>query len=92
VGRRSGLDDVEKRFLTLPGLELRRLGRPARRHEMHIYIINKISSHITENTLHFLTQTIRLLLVREMNTVRSNNRKKLKNTFVSKMQDLSLRL
>jgi hypothetical protein len=31
VGPRAGLDDVEKRkFLTLPGLELRTLGRPAR--------------------------------------------------------------
>jgi hypothetical protein len=31
VGPRAGLDDVEKRkFLTLQGLELRPLGRPAR--------------------------------------------------------------
>jgi hypothetical protein len=31
VDLRAGLDDVEKRkFLTLPGLELRPLGRPAR--------------------------------------------------------------
>jgi hypothetical protein len=31
VGPRTGLDDVEKgKFLTLPGLELRPLGRPAR--------------------------------------------------------------
>jgi hypothetical protein len=31
VGPRASLDDVEKRkFLTLPGLELRPLGRPAR--------------------------------------------------------------
>jgi hypothetical protein len=31
VDHRAGLDDVEKRkFLTLPGLELRPLGRPAR--------------------------------------------------------------
>jgi hypothetical protein len=31
VGPGAGLDDVEKRkFLTLPGLELRLLGRPAR--------------------------------------------------------------
>ena len=30
VGPRVGLDDVEKRkFLTIPGLELRPLGRPA---------------------------------------------------------------
>jgi hypothetical protein len=32
VALRAGLDDLEKRqFLTLPGLELRPLGRPARR-------------------------------------------------------------
>jgi hypothetical protein len=31
VGSRTGRDDVEKRkFLTLPGLELRPLGRPVR--------------------------------------------------------------
>jgi hypothetical protein len=31
VDLRAGLDDLEKRkFLTLPGLELRPLGRPAR--------------------------------------------------------------
>jgi hypothetical protein len=31
VGPRAGLDDMEKRkFLTLPGLKLRPLGRPAR--------------------------------------------------------------
>jgi hypothetical protein len=31
VDLRAGLDDLEKiKFLTLPGLELRRLGRPAR--------------------------------------------------------------
>jgi hypothetical protein len=31
VDLRAGLDDLEKRkFLTLPGLELRRLGRPSR--------------------------------------------------------------
>jgi hypothetical protein len=31
VGRRAGMDDVEKRkLLTLPGLELRPLGRPVR--------------------------------------------------------------
>jgi hypothetical protein len=32
---RAGLDDVEKKkFLTLPGLELRSLGRPARSHSL----------------------------------------------------------
>jgi hypothetical protein len=36
VGRRGGLDDVEKRnFLTLPGLELRPLGRRASSQSLH---------------------------------------------------------
>jgi hypothetical protein len=36
VGPRAGLDDVEKRkFLTLPGLELQPLGRPACRHFLY---------------------------------------------------------
>jgi hypothetical protein len=36
VNPRAGLDDVEKRkFLTLPGLELRPLGRPA--HSKSLY-------------------------------------------------------
>jgi hypothetical protein len=38
VDPRAGLDDVEKRkFLTLPALELRPLGRPARSQSLHIY-------------------------------------------------------
>jgi hypothetical protein len=36
VGPRTGLDDVEKRkFLPLPGLELGRLGRPARSQSLY---------------------------------------------------------
>jgi hypothetical protein len=36
VDPRAGLDDVEKRkYLTLPGLELRPLGRPARSQSLH---------------------------------------------------------
>jgi hypothetical protein len=36
VGPRAGLDAVEKRkFLTLPGLELRPLGRPARSQSLY---------------------------------------------------------
>jgi hypothetical protein len=36
VGPRTDLDDVEKRkFLTLPGLEIRHLGRPARSQSLH---------------------------------------------------------
>jgi hypothetical protein len=35
VGPRAGMDDVQKRkFLTLPGLELQPLGRPARSHSL----------------------------------------------------------
>jgi hypothetical protein len=36
VNPRTGLDDVEKRkFLTLPGLKLRPLGRPARSQSLY---------------------------------------------------------
>jgi hypothetical protein len=36
VGLRAGLDDMEKRTIfTLPGLELRRLGRAVRRQSLH---------------------------------------------------------
>jgi hypothetical protein len=36
VGPRTGLDDVKKRkFLALPGLELRRLGSPARSQSLY---------------------------------------------------------
>jgi hypothetical protein len=36
VGHTASLDDVEKRkFLTLPGLELRPLGRPARSQSLY---------------------------------------------------------
>jgi hypothetical protein len=36
VGPRAGMDDVEKRkFLTLPGLELRPLDRPARSQSLY---------------------------------------------------------
>jgi hypothetical protein len=36
VGPRTGLDDVEKRkFLTIPGLELQPLGRPARNQSLY---------------------------------------------------------
>jgi hypothetical protein len=40
VGPRTGLDEVEKRkFLTLPGLEFRTLGRPARSHSLLLMMI-----------------------------------------------------
>jgi hypothetical protein len=36
VGPRAGLDDMKKKeFFTLPGLELRPLGRPARSHSLY---------------------------------------------------------
>jgi hypothetical protein len=38
VGPRAGLDDMEKRkLLTLPGLELRPLGRPAPSQWLRVY-------------------------------------------------------
>jgi hypothetical protein len=49
VDSRAGLDDVEKRkFFTLPELELRRLGRPARSqslYRLHYYIHSPIRLH-----------------------------------------------
>jgi hypothetical protein len=40
VGPRVGLEDVEKRkFLTIPGRELRPLGRPARSQSLYDYAI-----------------------------------------------------
>jgi hypothetical protein len=52
VGPRAGLDDLEKRkFLTLPGLELRPLGRQVRRHHrqvLHNIYIYEITNLMTE--------------------------------------------
>jgi hypothetical protein len=43
VGPRAGLDEVEKRkFLTLPGLELRPLGFPARSQSILVIVQYKI--------------------------------------------------
>jgi hypothetical protein len=67
VDPRTGLDDVEERkFLTLPGLELRSLGRPVRTQSLNRvcypgsdYICNKklqilhflcLTANLTENT------------------------------------------
>jgi hypothetical protein len=35
VGPRAGLDNMEKKILTLPRLELRPLGRPSRRQSLY---------------------------------------------------------
>jgi hypothetical protein len=35
LGPRAGLDDVKRKFLILPGLELQPLGRPARRQSLY---------------------------------------------------------
>jgi hypothetical protein len=43
VDHRAGLDDVEKRtFFTLPGLELRPPGRPARSQSLHTALFRLI--------------------------------------------------
>jgi hypothetical protein len=48
VGPRTGVDDVEKRnFLTLSGLELRPLGRPAR--SQSLYRLSYPGSGTTHN-------------------------------------------
>jgi hypothetical protein len=46
VGHRTDLDDVQKKkFLTLPGLELRPLGRPAR--SQSLYRLSYIPAPLT---------------------------------------------
>jgi hypothetical protein len=58
VGPRSGMDDVEKRkFLKLPGLELRHLGRPAR--SQSLYRLSYPGSRLPYNNV------IKLLAERE---------------------------
>jgi hypothetical protein len=55
VGPRAGLDDVERRkFLTLPGLEFQRLGRPARsqsiyqlRLQMRAVAVSMLNNYLT---------------------------------------------
>jgi hypothetical protein len=50
VDPRAGLNDVEKRkFLTLPGLELRSLGRPAR--SQSLYWLGYLGSYRADNAL-----------------------------------------
>jgi hypothetical protein len=47
VGFRAGLDDVEKRkFSTLPGLELRPLGHPARSHPADVYVEDRVQEFL----------------------------------------------
>jgi hypothetical protein len=49
VDHRSGLDDVEKRkFLTLLGLELRPLGRSARRQSLYQLLLNGLINTFSE--------------------------------------------
>jgi hypothetical protein len=69
VKPRASLDDVENRkFLTIPGLELRPLGRPAyiqslyrmRYPDLHIYV------SILHSHLHFRNKYVLLLIQRSM--------------------------
>jgi hypothetical protein len=53
VDPRAGLDEVEKRkFLTLPGLELRHLGRPA--HSQSLYRLSYPGSYDVQVTKKFI--------------------------------------
>jgi hypothetical protein len=53
VGPRAGLDDVEKKkFLTLPGLELRPLGRPTRSQSLS----RLLSMHLTAEKTSVLSE------------------------------------
>jgi hypothetical protein len=59
VGPRAGLDDVEKRkFLTLPRLELRPLGRQA----WHSVAISAPVSHTLQNHTHTVLQVLQTAL------------------------------
>jgi hypothetical protein len=50
VGPETGLDDVEKRkFLNLPGLELRPLGRPARSQSFTDFVVIRITKRFIHN-------------------------------------------
>jgi hypothetical protein len=54
VSPRAGLGDVEKRkFLTLPGLELQLLGRPARSQSLYrlSYPGQEFSLHVVEDNI-----------------------------------------
>jgi hypothetical protein len=54
VDPRAGLDDVEKRkFLILPGLELRPLGRPVR--SQSLYRLRYPGSYLYQSTIHILS-------------------------------------
>jgi hypothetical protein len=61
---RAGLDDAKRKFLTLPGLELRPLGRPAHSQShcficsFHDGVIRKMN--VTESGNLFLTQFYRI--------------------------------
>jgi hypothetical protein len=60
VGPRAGPGDVEKRkFLTLPGLELRPLGRPARSQSLY-RLSHPGSHHKTVKQVHVLLKVITL--------------------------------
>jgi hypothetical protein len=57
VGPRAGLEDLEKRkFFTLPGLELRSLGRPAR--SQSLYRLHYPGSRYSANSLKKLPSLI----------------------------------
>jgi hypothetical protein len=52
VDHRAGLDDVEKRkFLNLPGLELRPLGRPARSQSLYRLSYPGSDNNVNESIL-----------------------------------------
>jgi hypothetical protein len=56
VGPRAGLDDVEKRkFLILPGLELRPLGRPARSQSLYRLHRKEIRGLVDGDTVYSCT-------------------------------------
>jgi hypothetical protein len=60
VDPRAGLDDVEKRkFLPLPGLELRPLGRPARSQSRYRLSYSGSPGYILKRNIPYLKSTLR---------------------------------
>jgi hypothetical protein len=69
VGLRDGLDVVEKRiFLTLLGLELRPLGRPARSQSLYRLRYRSSYGHLCTNNNNIINNNKRITINRHCNT------------------------
>jgi hypothetical protein len=76
VGPRVGVEDLEKReFLTLPGLELRPLGRPAHNQSLYRLRYPGISQCLEELWCYKIMRTILILGVAAVRYMRSGVRR-----------------